>query len=241
MKRNIINLLIVLSLGVISCSDNEQEFTDFENQNIPQNLCGTYYQVERGENYYQYLTINPDGTMEGIYVSGGKTTEHRGECYYKEGEMIFYYNNGNSWSQLYGSERTIVEWTSECLVLGSFDASILTKSKQTPSFIGHEHDENLIGKWIYNQTETATITLILDGNGFGSREFSSPVAYNYHNIVSWFTFNKWLYIKYEGKSDYEIWRYNLSGETLILYYCDVLRIPDDYNYHRDNRVKTLYH
>lgn len=236
MKTNVINLLgllLVLSLSTISCSDSKQEFTNFENQNIPQNLCGTYYQVERGENYYQYLTINPDGTMEGIYVSGGKSTELRGECYYKEGRMIFYYNNGNNWSQLYGSERTVVEWTSEYMVLGYFNASILTKSKQTPSFIDDEHDENLIGKWIYNQTETATTTFIFDKDGTGSQEFSSPIDYHYHNIVSWFTFNEWLYIKYEGKSDYEIWRYNLSGKILYLYYCDILGY-DNYNYHKDN-------
>lgn len=225
----------------LSCGSDDPEVavTDFENQNIPLNLCGTYYQVERGDNYYQYLTINPDGTMEGIYVSVGKSLELRGECYYREGEIIFYYQNGNDWLQLHGAERTVVEWTSEYLVLGYFNASILTKSKQTPAFINYEHNENLIGRWMYNQTETATSTLILDGNGAGCSEFLSPVDYSYDNIVSWFTFNEWLYIKYEGKSDYEIWRYNLSGEILNLYYCDVLEISDNYNYRRGDDYAAI--
>ena len=236
MKKQIFSYLslVVLLLSIVSCSDEDEQLNSFANQNIPQDLCGTYYQVGRGENYYQYLTINSDGKMEGLYVSGGKSLELHGECYYKEGEMIFYYNNGNNWNQLYGAERSVVEWTSEYLVLGYFNASFLTKSKQTPVFVGQEHNEKLIGRWIYNQTQTATSTLILKENGLGSNEFSSPVEYSYKNIVSWFTFNNWLYIKYDGQPDYTIWRYNLSGETLYLYYCDILKIEGNQDYHKDN-------
>lgn len=177
--------------------------------------------------------------MEGVYISGGESMEHRGECYYKEEKMIFYYNNGNNWSQLSGSERSVIEWTSDYLVLGYFHASFLTKSKQTPSFIGQEHNDDLIGKWVYNQTETATATLILDENGFGSREFSSNIENSKKNIVNWFTLNEWLYIKYDGESDYTIWRYNLSGATLNLNYCDVINaFNDKYNYHRDKSVNN---
>ncbi len=229
MAKNIFRgLVLVLSLSVTSCSDKWQ---DFENQNIPQDLCGTYYQVERGENYYQYLTVNPDGTMEGIYFSDGKSSEQNGRCHYNEGKMVFYDKNGNI---LYGSEKTVVEWTSEYLVLGKFKASFLTKSGQTPSFIGKGHDDDLIGQWIYNQTETATATLILNENGLGSSEFTSPVDHSFKNIVNWFTFNEWLYIKYDGQPDYEIWRYNLSGQTLNLYYCDVIESNSNYDYHKDN-------
>lgn len=237
MKNLIFNsiLLLALSLSVISCSENEDELNYFSNQNIPKDLCGTYYQVERGGNYYSYLTINPDGTMEGVYVSDGNSIELRGECYYNEEKMIFYYKNGGKWIQLVGAERSVVEWTSEYLVLGYFNASFLTKSKQTPEFVGKEHNEGLIGQWKYNQTET----LILKENGLGSREFSSPVEYDYKNIVSWFTFNEWLYIKYDGQPDYRIMRFNLSGATLYLYYCDILGAGSKYDYHKDNNSQNI--
>lgn len=232
MKTLIFNciLLLALSLSVISCSDNEDELNHFSNQNIPKDLCGTYYQVERGESYYLYLTINPDGTIKGAYVSGGNSIELQGECYYNDEKMIFYYNNGGKWIQLVGAERSIVEWTSEYLVLGYFKASFLTKSKQTPVFVGKEHNEDLIGQWKYNQTET----LILKENGLGSHEFSYPLDYSYKNIVNWFTFNEWLFIKYDGEPDYDIKRFNLSGETLYLYYCDILGIGSKYDFHKYN-------
>ena len=74
--------------------------------------------------------------------------------------------------------------------------------------------------------------MILKENGSGSSEFSSTISYSYDEIVDWFTLNYYLYIKYDGKTHYELWRYNLSGGTLYLYYCDVLEIDKPYFYHR---------
>lgn len=64
--------------------------------------------------------------------------------------------------------------------------------------------------------------MILKENGLGSREFLFPIEYDYKNIVSWFTFNECLYIKYDGQPDYRIMGFNLSGATFYLYYCDIL-------------------
>lgn len=233
-----ITFIITLTLAALSFSScisiddlrPEDIFDDFNNQNIPQDLCGTYYEVGRGDNYYKYLTINTDGTMEGVYVSGGEESFERGKCYYDESKMIFYYKNGNRWLQL--AEKSVVEWTSEYLVLGGFYASFLTKSKQVSSFFVQERDEDLIGQWIHNQTETATTTMTLKENGSGSREFCSTISYSYDEIVDWFTFNYYLYIKYDGKPLYTLWRYNLSGGTLYLYHCDVVEFDYSYFYHR---------
>lgn len=237
MKR--ITLIITLALAALSFGScitvddlRPDIFDDFNNQNISQDLCGTYYEVGCGDNYYKYLTINTDGTMEGVYVSGGEESFRRGKCYYNESKMIFYYKNGNLWLKLYGAEKSVVEWTSEYLVLGGFYASFLTKSKQVSSFYVQERDEALIGQWIHNQAETATHTMILKENGSGSLEFSSTISYSYDEIVDWFTFNYYLYIKYDGNPRYTLWRYNLSGGTLYLYYCDVLEIDNSYFYHR---------
>lgn len=225
----------VLCCGFVACDTEDGDTDSFENQNIPQDLCGTWYAVEYGSNYYQYLTINTDGTMEGLYCSNGSITEQRGRCYYKDNEMVFYYNGSNGWSQLYGAEKEIVEWSSSCLTLGSFYASFLTKTKETPSFIGKDRDTDLVGTWIYHQTTTAVATMMLNRDGTGNRKFDSPVDYSSDDIINWFTRNGWLYLMYEGKKDYTLYKYNKSGNVLYLTYCSVIDSESTYEYHKDEK------
>lgn len=232
-------VLSVSSLNIISCANEENVFDTLDNQDIPQNLCGTYYQLETEQTergYYPYITIHPDGIIEGIYISDGQSTKFRGMCYYKENKLFCYHNTNNNWEKIYGAERSIVEWTSEYLVLGRFTASILTRSKQKPEFIGKEHNTQLIGKWEDNQTSSSVSTYILNEKGFGSYEFSSQLHQYQEDIAEWFTFNEWLYLKYNGEPDYTIWRYYLSGKTLYLYYCDILDKDSKYNYHKKDDI-----
>lgn len=237
-KLMAIMIVFVISLGFVSCNNKneEDEGKEFEYQNIPSELCGTWYEVEKGSSYYQYLTINSDGTISASYYSDGSTMELKGKCFYKNGKMIFEYNNGGSWIQLYGAESTIVEWTSSNLILGRFNASFFSRTKdESPSFIGKDRDPELVGTWVYNQSASASLTVILRKIGTGNRTFISPVENTSKDIVNWFTRNSWIYIKYSGDTSYTLYRYNISGSTLYLYYCDILEITDGtYDYHKQS-------
>ena len=206
-------LYLLTAIIVSSCKNDEDDIIPGK-QHIPAELCGTWYEIDRGSSYHQYLTINEDGFVRASYFSDGKVTEEQGECSYIDGKIIFTYNNGGKWMQLYGAQRSIVEWNPNVLILGYFD------------------DSKLIGTWVYNQTSTASSTVKLTSDGKGSRVFDSPIEHSTYTVVDWFTRNGWIYIKYSGKTSYTLYRYNMSGDTLYLYYADILEDSTTYDYHK---------
>lgn len=131
------------------------------------------------------------------------------------------------------AQRSIVEWNQNVLILGYFDASFYAKSREeTLDYIDRQRDPGLIGTWVYNQTSAASSTVKLTADGKGSRVFDSPIEHSTYTVVDWFTRNGWIFIKYSGKTSYTLYRYNKSGDTLYLYYADILEDLTTYNYHK---------
>lgn len=226
-------ILCLLTTAFMSSCKNDEEDIIPGKQHIPIELCGTWYEVDRGSNYHQYLTISEDGSVKASYFSDGKVTEEQGECSYVDGKIIFTYNNGGKWMQLYGAERSIVEWTPTVLILGYFESSFYARTREeTLDYIDRQRDPNLIGTWIYHQTETATSTVKLTSDGKGARIFDSPIEHSTYSVVDWFTRNGWIHVKYSGKTSYTLYRYNKSGDTLYLYYADILEYSTTYDYHK---------
>lgn len=225
-------LYLLTTIMVSSCKNDEDDIIPGK-QHIPTELCGTWYEIDKGSSYHQYLTINEDGSVKASYFSDGKVTEEQGECSYINGKIIFTYNNGGKWMQIYGAQRCIVEWNQNVLILGYFDASFYAKSREeTLDYIDRQRDPGLIGTWVYNQTSTASSTVKLTADGKGSRVFDSPIEHSTYTVVDWFTRNGWIFIKYSGKTSYTLYRYNKSGDTLYLYYADILEDSTTYNYHK---------
>lgn len=223
---------LLVSPIMSSCKNDDEDIIPGK-QYIPAELCGTWYEINKGSSYHQYLTIFEDGSIKASYFSDGKVTEEQGECSFVDGKIIFAYNNGGKWTQLYGAQRSIVEWTPDFLVLGYFESSFYARNREeTLDCIERSRDTSLIGTWVYNQTATASSTLTLSSNGNGSRFFDSPIEHSTYIVIDWFTRNGWIYIKYSGKTSYTLYRYNQSGETLYLYYADILEYSTTYDYHK---------
>ncbi len=232
---------ITLSMALTACSEDEEILSayegalkNFENQNIPQELCGTWYEVGRNLSYYEYLNVNSDGTMEkyqGTFFNNNGTTEKyestlsKGLCYYKNNVMKFYYDNGeNEWHEIGGGAESIVEWTAQYMILGNGVARFLSRTKDPIPFVGKDRDKSLVATWSYN-TEHNKFTLILNADGSGQKKhkhISSGAMSNY-NITNWFSRNGWIYILIEDKKDviYDLNRYALKGNSLYLYKCPV--------------------
>lgn len=169
-------ICLLFSTIMSSCKNDDEDIIPGK-QHIPAELCGTWYEIEKGSNYHQYLTIFEDGSVQASYFSDGKVTEEKGECSYKDGKIIFTYNNGGKWLQLYGAERSVVEWTPTVLILGYFDSHFYARDKQESlNYIDRARDSDLIGTWVYNQTSTASSTVVLSSVGKGSRVFDSPIV-----------------------------------------------------------------
>lgn len=226
-------ILYLLTAIIVSSCKNDEDDIILGKQHIPAELCGTWYEIDRRSSYHQYLTINEDGSVKASYFSDGKVTEEQGGCSYIDGKIIFTYNNGGKWMQLYGAERSIVEWNPNVLILGYFDASFYAKNREeTLDYIDRQRDPGLIGTWVYTQTSTASSTLKLASDGKGSKVFDSPIEHSTYTVIDWFTRNGWIYIKYSGKTSYTLYRYNISGDSLYLYYADILEISSTYDYHK---------
>lgn len=225
-------LCLLTSIVVSSCKNDEDDIMPGK-QHIPAELCGTWYEINKGSSYHQHLTINEDGTVKASYYSNGKVIEEQGECSHIDGKIIFTYNNDGKWIQLYGAERTIVEWSPSVLILGSFESSFYARNSETTlDYIEKSRDSSLIGTWVYNQTATASSTIMLTSSGKGSRIFDSPIEHSVFSVVDWFTRNGWIYIKYSGKASYTLYRYDINGDTLLLHYADILDDPTTYDYHK---------
>lgn len=226
--------LLILSIFIgVSCDDKEKN-EDVLVPNIPAELCGKWYQVMTGSDYYKYIIINKDGTIDASYDDDGSTCAQTGTCYYYNNLMRF--NCKSNYGNLYNDDLTIVEWSTNTLILGEIEALFFSRNQEDISeYPCNEIDIELCGKWVYHQSATATNTVHLYSDRTGYSTFKSSIEHRTQSIVNWFVRNNWVFIKYDGDTDYTLYRYNKSDDTLYLYYADALWFSSndyDYDYHR---------
>jgi len=149
-------------------------------------------------------------------------------------------NNDGKWMLLYDAERNFVECIPTVLILGYFEPSFYARARVENIDYNDKHrDSNLIGTWIYHQTETFTSTVTLTSDGKGSRIFDSPIEHLTLSMVDEVTTNGWIHIKYSSKTSYTLFRYNKNGNTSYLYYADILEDLTIFGYHKQLIMSIL--
>lgn len=232
-------IVAVMGEGLVSCNKNEKDEEsvtnglEIENQNIPSELCGTWYPVaiKGADKTFNYLTINSNGLMDiSSPLQNGETLLYKGKCYYNKNIIETYLNQtGGQWyKDAYDYE--IIEWNFTILIIGKSLAHFLSKTKNDYfSFIGKERDSQLIGTWQYHQTSNATSTLTLRADGTGVDTFLSNVDHSSKIIESWFTRNGYYYVMYENDNTYNVYRYNAYGNSFDLVGLDVVSLGSQYD------------
>ena len=141
---------VALAGMVFSACGEKETYNDFEDQKIPSELCGTWYEQSAGTSFFDYITINSDGTIDARFFDGSHSViEKRGRCYYKDGIIKFYkqkeYGN-HEWVD--DSEMQVAEWTKNTLILGHEYASFFTRTTdETVNYNDSVRPSQLIGQW----------------------------------------------------------------------------------------------
>lgn len=192
-------------------------------ESIPSELCGTWYEVNKGENYYRYLTIHEDGTLNASYYLGsvsdsGETREYAGNCSNANRYLYIKETNANAWLSYHES---IIHWTKDALIVtapGDSQGHLLArKQDEVPAYL-NSRSYSLVGSWAYEDNTSASLIFNYDGTGkyIGTTE-------------NWFTINNyspdkrqqgdWLFIKSANyENNYAVFRYVIKDNKLYLHH-----------------------
>lgn len=229
--------VVALACMVFSACGEKETYNDFEDQQIPSELCGTWYEQSAGTSFFDYITIHSDGTIDARFFDGSHSViEKKGRCYYKDGIIRFYKKeNYGNYEWVDDSKMQVAEWTKNTLILGHEYASFFTRTPDdtvTYSYIDTVRLPQLVGTWnaispSYNHYDFYSsndwIKLNADGSGSYARSSYSTSS----TIVDWFVRDKWLFVKTSGSSYIRFYRYEQSGRGYYLY-GSITRSKDPY-------------
>lgn len=229
-------ILLIVSLGVccISCDKEGNDegndiYAGFPDQHIPNEKCGTWYEVLRGNAYFSLLTILPDGKVSAEYYDdySQEIISLKGKCYYGEKYIQLFRKVGDSWSNYpigtsgsftnigIGADETvipIIEWTDSALVLADFQSALfMSRSRDVSApFLNGTRPANVVGGWSHRNGFHA---LDLSQDGTGTRKYVNST----YSITNWFVRGSYFYIKDGGNSHYEVYTIVFQGNTNYLY------------------------
>lgn len=236
--KKIINALAFAMLVIVgvalssSCSKEEEKniYEGFPSQNIPSELCGTWFEVMISDDHFVSMTIESDGKISADYYDNylGQTEHLIGKCYYADKVMMFYHKVGNNWepypvgisnhfTDLNIGDNWVVpitEWTSSTLMLVDFnDALFFSRNREMPSsYLGTERPSYMVGGWRHHNI---THALDLKQDGTGTRHYVNSA----YSITNWFVQGKYFYIKDGGNTHhYEVYEITQSNGAYCLCY-----------------------